>query len=157
MVPGSSGTLTGQFLFVSHLRAIAILNITKRAGASPKQHCELEIEQEPHHSNVPNHKTSRSCTTTTLRITKRAGASPQQCCKAQNEQELHHNNIASFKQSKHIKCVCHIHICAIGCFRVANLWFGHIHNLSRVECRQEPHHSNVANYKTSRVWTTATL
>ena len=156
VVPRSSATLTGQFLFVRNLRAIAILNIIKRAGASPQQHSELENEQEQHHSNVTNHKTSRSFTTATLRMAKRAGASPQQCCKAQNEQELHHSNIASFKQIKHRKCICHIHNCAIGCFRVANVWFGHIHNLSRMEYEQEPHHSNVANYKTRRACTPAT-
>jgi len=109
------------------------------------------------HSNIEHYKTSRTCTKTTLRITKRAGASPQQCCKAQNEQELHHSNIASFKQIKHRKCVYHIHNCAIGCFRVANVWFGHIRNVSRMEYEQEPHHSNVANYKTKRACTPATL
>jgi hypothetical protein len=48
-------------------------------------------------------------------------------------------------------------IMQLGCFRVANVWFEYIHDLSRVEHEQEPHHSNVANYKTSRGCTPATL
>jgi hypothetical protein len=50
----------------------ATLRITKRTGAAPQQHCELQNEQELHHSNVAKHKTSRSFTTATLRVSNKS-------------------------------------------------------------------------------------
>jgi hypothetical protein len=49
-----------------------MLQTTKRAGASPQQHYELQNEQELHHSNVAKHKTSRSFTTATLRVSNKS-------------------------------------------------------------------------------------
>ena len=69
----------------------ATLQITKRAGASPQQHCEIRNERKLHNINIVNYKTSKSVTTTRLGIAKRAGAAPQPINRAQYEQELHHS------------------------------------------------------------------
>ena len=83
----------------SRSRTTATLQITKRAGLAPQQHCELQNEQELHHSNIVRFKTCESCTTATLWTTKRTRASPRQDCELQNEQELHHSNT-----TKHNAC-----------------------------------------------------
>ena len=90
-----------------------------------------------------NYKTSRSRTTATLQVTKRAGAAPQQH--------------SCFQTHRTTKIFDTFTVVPLGCFRVANLWFEHIHNLSRVEHEQELYHSNVADFKTSRSLTPAAL
>ena len=69
----------------------ATLQFTKRAGASPQQHCEIRKERKLHNINIVNYKTSKSVTTTRLGITKRAGAVPQLINRAQYERELNHS------------------------------------------------------------------
>ena len=81
-------------------RTTATLQITKRTGAAPQQHCELRNEQELHHSNIVKCKTSASRTTATQLITKRTTAAPRQDCELQHEQEHAHRN------SKHICGKC---------------------------------------------------
>jgi hypothetical protein len=98
----------------------------------------MEYEQEPHHSNVANYKTSKACTPATLWITKRSGSSPQQHCEIQNVRELHHSNIVNYETNKS--------------FTTSRLWITkragaapQQHN--KGQCLRELHHSNIVNQK----------
>ena len=94
-VPDNDAVAKWRKYYLSHPNFM--VTISKRAAGALQQHSTFQSEQELHHSNVANGKTSRKFITATLQITKRARALPHQQFKKQNWQELHDSTIANVK------------------------------------------------------------
>ena len=134
-----------------------MLQTTKRARASPQQHCEWQSEQELHHSNVAKHKTSRSFTAATLRLSNKSNTE---------------NVFVTFTIVPLVVSAQQIY--GLETFPICPEW-----NMSRsrttatlritkragfvpqqhceVQNEQELHHSNIVRFKTCESCTTATL
>ena len=94
-----------QFLFVNVFVTFTLVpsscfRIEKQWSGHIQNVSRCEHGQEPHHSNVANPKTNKSCTQEHCESQKRAGGSPQQHYEMTNERELHHSNTVNYKTNK---------------------------------------------------------
>ena len=120
-----------------------MFQITKRAGAAPQQHCELQNEHELHHSNVAKHKTSRSFTTATLRVSNKSNTE---------------NVFVTFIIVPLVVSASQTY--GLDTFTICPEWnMSRSWRQQRCELQNEEglHPSNIVNNKTSRKFTTATL
>ena len=133
-----------------------MLQSTKRAGASPQQHCEFQTNQTQKmylsHSQLchwlfPRRKRMVWTHSQFVQNGIWAGAAPQQRCELQNEQGLHPSNIVNNKTSRKFTTAT---------LRDSKRARAAPQQHCELRNEQELHHVKIVNYKTSRSCTTAT-